>query len=64
MSTFISTNFIPVRLHVKKQPEAMQRFLRAFVEAIARVKQDKPYAKQLLAKYLVQDQATCSGMTR
>jgi len=26
VSTFISTNFIPVRLHVKKQPEAMQRF--------------------------------------
>src|SRR5438067_890371 len=33
-------------------PEPMQRFLRAFVEAIARVKQDKPYAKQVLAKYL------------
>ena len=26
MSTFISTNLIPVRLHVKKHPEAMARF--------------------------------------
>ncbi len=26
MSTFISTNLIPVRLHVKKHPEAMERF--------------------------------------
>jgi TolA-binding protein len=26
VSTFISTNLTPVRLHVKKQPEAMERF--------------------------------------
>src|SRR4051812_21756100 len=44
-------------------PDAMQRFLRAFVEAIARVKQDKPYAKQVLAKYLEtsDDEALESG---
>jgi thioredoxin-like negative regulator of GroEL len=26
VATFINNNFIPVRLHVKKHPEAMQRF--------------------------------------
>ncbi len=38
-----------------EQPEAVQRFLRAYVEAIARIKQDKPFTLQVMQKYLGTD---------
>jgi ABC-type nitrate/sulfonate/bicarbonate transport system substrate-binding protein len=47
-----SDGLVVRREFLAANPETMERFLRAFVEAIARVKQDKPYARQVLAKYL------------
>ena len=44
-------------------PEAVQRFVRAYVEAIARIKQDKAFTKQVMSKYLetTDDEALESG---
>jgi NitT/TauT family transport system substrate-binding protein len=44
-------------------PEAVQRFMRAYVAAIARIKQDKAFTKQVMAKYLetTDDEALESG---
>jgi NitT/TauT family transport system substrate-binding protein len=47
-----SDGLVVRREFLAANPETMERFLRAFIEAIARVKQDKPYARQVLAKYL------------
>jgi len=60
---FPSDGLVVRREFLAANQEAVQRFLRAYVAAIARVKQDKPYAKQVLAKYLdtSDDEALESG---
>jgi ABC-type nitrate/sulfonate/bicarbonate transport system substrate-binding protein len=39
------------------QPEAARRFLRGWIEAIALIKQDKPFTLQVIRKYLATDDA-------
>ncbi len=38
-----------------EHPDAVQRYMRAYVEAIARIKQDKPFTLQVMQKYLGTD---------
>ncbi len=44
-------------------PDAVQQFVRAYVDAIARIKQDKAFTKQVMSKYLetTDDEALESG---
>jgi NitT/TauT family transport system substrate-binding protein len=40
-----------------EQPEAARRFLRGWIEAIALIKQDKPFTLQVIQKYMATDDA-------
>ena len=53
----------PGRDFLVANPEAVQRFMRAYVAAIARIKQDKAFTKQVMGKYLetTDDEALESG---
>ena len=49
---YASTGVTTTGKLVREQPDLVKRFLSAEVEAIARMKQDKPYATGVMGKYL------------
>lgn len=45
------STFVARQEWIKKNPEAMRRLARSIVEAIHKIKTDKPFAQKILAKY-------------
>ncbi len=48
---FPTTGLLVQRDYLVRHEEVLRSFLRAYVEAIARIQQDKPFAKQVISKY-------------
>jgi NitT/TauT family transport system substrate-binding protein len=48
---FPTTGLMVQRDYLARHEEVLRLFLRAYVEAIARIQRDKPFAKQVISKY-------------
>src|SRR5215470_14415957 len=52
---FIFVSVVTTRKIIQQKPDAVSRYLRAYVEAISIIRQDKETAKKVMAKYMKTD---------